>query len=362
MRKRRRVLLAVAVVALAAGSASASRASALRASVVQASVAPASVTPAPAPPAPAPQPPSGTVRTDTLWAQSLGTRKELVVYLPPSYGREPSKRYPLLVYLHGAGGNERRWVTEGRLASVMDSLIAAGAPEAIVAMPDGDNGYYTTSPRLPDVPACEADSVARGGEPAATYCVPWPHYDDYIARDIVGHMDRRYRTRASSASRGIGGLSMGGYGAITLALGYPDVFAAAASHSGVLSLRLRDGAAPGDGQRYRVSREDIAAGVRAFPGRLAAFGTDSIAVTARDPVVMAERFARRVAAGGATWPRLALDVGTEDRLLGENRDFHATLTRLGVAHEYREYPGAHTWDYWRAHLPESLGFLLRSVR
>lgn len=306
------------------------------------------------------QPPRGVVRTDTLWSQSLGIRKALTVYLPPSYGRGTA-RYPLLVYLHGAAGNEGDWVRQGQLQRVADSLAAAGAPEAIIAMPDGDNAFYTTSPRLPDVPACQADTAARGGESADSYCVPWPHYDDYVARDIVDHMDRTYRTRGTRASRGIAGLSMGGYGAITLALGYPDVFAAAASHSGVLSLRLRDGSATADATRHLETRAEIAAAMRRSPLLLAAFGTDSIAITARDPVVMAERFARRVAAGEATWPALSIDIGTEDRLLAQNRDFTATLTRLGAGHRYAEYPGAHTWGYWRAHVPESLGFLLRAV-
>jgi enterochelin esterase-like enzyme len=338
--------LAIAATVFAAVVLSAPRASAARASAVRASVV---------------QPPRGTVKTDTLWAQSLGTTKALTIYLPPSYG-SGNTRYPLLVYLHGGSGNERDWVQQGRLDRVMDSLIAAGAPEAIIVMPDGDNGYYTTSARLPDVPACQADTVLRGGESADSYCVPWPHYDDYIARDIVGYMDRRYRTRASRESRGIAGLSMGGYGAVTLALAYPDVFSAAASHSGALSLRMREGASPDDPLRYRQTRDEIAAHMRQSRYRVAVFGTDSIAVLARDPVVMAERFARRARAGEVRWPKLALDVGTEDRLLAQSRDFHAVLTRLGVPHTYAEYPGAHTWGYWRARLPQSLGFLLGVVR
>jgi predicted esterase len=294
-----------------------------------------------------------------LWAQSLGTTKALTVYLPPSYGRG-SKRYPLLVYLHGRGGSERDWVNAGRLPQVMDSLIAAGFPEAIVVMPDGDDGWYTTWAALPDV-ACAADTVRK--EPAATYCVPWPHYDDYVAHDIVGHMDRTYRTRASRDSRGIAGLSMGGYGAITLALGYPELFAAAASHSGVLSPRLRIGAAPSDPSRYGRTMPELGAGVRhLWPSLRAVFGADTIAWRARDPQVMAERLQARVAHNSVRMPALRFDIGTNDTWVAQNRDFDAALTRLGVMHSYAEHSGAHTWDYWRAHLPESLVFLLGVVR
>jgi S-formylglutathione hydrolase FrmB len=177
----------------------------------------------------------GTLHTDTLWSQSLGIRKALVVYLPPSYAASPSRRYPVLFYLHGLSGNERNWSEQGALAATLDSLAAAGAGEAIVAMPDGDDGWYTTWNGLADA-RCRSDTTRK--EPADQFCVPWQHYDDYVARDLVSHVDAHYRTRATRASRGIAGLSMGGYGAVTLALSYPGVFAAAASHSGVVSPRL----------------------------------------------------------------------------------------------------------------------------
>src|SRR5580765_444325 len=117
----------------------------------------------------------------------------------------------------------------GRGPATFDSLVAAGMPEMIVVMPDGDDGWYTTWNWLGDWAACKR-KPPRPDEAADRYCVPWPHYDDYIARDLVSYIDSHYRTRADRAHRGIAGLSMGGYGAIALALGYPDVFAAAASH------------------------------------------------------------------------------------------------------------------------------------
>ncbi|WP_145979174.1 alpha/beta hydrolase [Gemmatimonas phototrophica] len=297
----------------------------------------------------------GTVRTDTLWAQSLGVRKALTVYLPPSYGTS-TRRYPLLVYLHGRGGNERDWTNAGLLHRTMDSLVSAGQPEAIIAMPDGDDGWYTTWASLPDA-GCATDTVRR--EPAATYCVPWPHYDDYIARDIVAHLDGHYRTVGTRESRGIAGLSMGGYGALTLALAYPDVFAAAVSHSGVLSPRLRIGAAVTDSLRYGREMNELAAGVRhLWPSLRAVFGSDTLAWRGRDPALLAERLKARVARGEAQWPALRFDIGVDDTWTPQNRDLAASLRALGVAHEYTEYPGAHTWTYWKAHAAESLVFLL----
>jgi putative tributyrin esterase len=300
--------------------------------------------------APAPLAAHGTVHTDTLWAPSLGNSKALTVYLPPSYPSSPKRRYPVLVYLHGLSGNERNWVDNGHLAQTLDSLVSAGQPEAIVVMPDGDDSWYMTWYGLPDMPGCRADTSRK--ESADSYCVFWPHYDDYIAHDIVNFVDGRYRTVRDAKHRAIAGLSMGGFGAVSLALSYPDVFGAAASHSGVVSPRYL---APG---QYATNAAELqrAAGVY-WKSMAPAFGRDTIAWTSHDP----GRMAARLRARGAAIPQLLIDCGVDDQFIQQNRDFHQTLLRLGVSHRYAEWPGAHTWAYWRAHSVESLQFLLAAV-
>ncbi|MBP6774881.1 MAG: hypothetical protein KA154_17970 [Gemmatimonadaceae bacterium] len=300
----------------------------------------------------------GTVHTDTLWAQSLGIRKALTVYLPPSYATSPNRRYPVLVYLHGLGGNERNWVDAGKLDRTLDSLTATGKPEAIVVMPDGDDSWYTTWNGLIDAAVCRSDTTRR--EPAASYCVPWPHYDDYIAHDIIAHVDGRYRTRVGAAHRGIAGLSMGGYGAITLALAYPDVFAAAASHSGVVSPRYLGPVPFAPPPRYATTLGEMQAATRGLWKSMApAFGRDTIAWMARDPGQLARRALTR--RNAAMLPRLLIDCGVDDAYIQQNRDLHHTLIQLNVPHEYAEWPGAHTWSYWSGHAAQSLTFLLSVV-
>src|SRR5712692_1392336 len=141
--------------------------------------------------------------------------REIPVYLPPSYERDRDRRYPVIYWLHGFTGiglsaiSRALWVPS--LPELMDRVIAAGAPEAILVMPDGSHRYggsqYVTSP-------------ATG------------RYEDYIVKELVAFIDRTYRTKAGGAHRGVTGKSSGGYGALVLGMRNPDVFGAIASHSG----------------------------------------------------------------------------------------------------------------------------------
>jgi putative tributyrin esterase len=296
----------------------------------------------------------GTVVTDTLWSQSLGARKAVVIYLPPSYASAPARRYPVAYYLHGLGGSEVDWTTRGSIDAVLDSLAAAGGPEMIVVMPDGDDGWYTTWNSLVTMDACRRTAPAR--EKAETYCVPWQHYDDYIARDVVRFADGKYRTLADRRHRAIAGLSMGGYGAMALAFEYPDVFAAAASHSGVLS-PLYVGPHPFDGHpQWPADGAALeAAWGRVWPLVAPALGKDTAAWWSRDPARRLETLVSKK--GRALAPALFADCGSEDGLVDQSRAFKWNVERLGLPIVYHEWPGTHEWPYWRSHVTESLRWI-----
>lgn len=303
-------------------------------------------------------PSGGEVRVAGFAAPSLGARKHYVVYLPPSYAAEPSRRYPVVYYLHGADGNESDWVSRAGLDWVMDSLVARGGPEMIVVMPDGDESWYAT----PASPAgYEACAAARGGEDPTLRCVPRADYDEYLTGDLVRHVDATYRTRADRAHRGIGGLSMGGFGAVRAALRRPDLYAAAASHSGVLSplfVGPRPFAPPA---RYATSTDTMKAffGPRYAAELVATLGSDVASWRAADPAELA----RRLRDGGRALPALYFDAGREDALVvDQNRAFDAELTTLGVPHHYAEWPGRHDWRYWRAHVGEGLAWIGERIR
>ena len=299
----------------------------------------------------------GRVLADSFWSPALGVRKQFVVYLPPSYDRQPARRYSVAYYLHGSGGDEWDWVRRGGLAIVADSLATRGAGEAILVMPDGDDGWYTTWNALGNYDACRRDTTRT--EPAASYCVPWPHYDDYVAHDLVARVDSAYRTRPERRARAVAGFSMGGYGALVLALRYPDVFSAAASHSGLVSplyLGPTPYTAPAQYARTPADWRRLVAAA-SNPRRLA-FGTDSAGWWARDPGRLADGVQRT---RPALMPALYADVGTEDPFADGNRAFRDHLRTLGVPLTYHEWPGTHGWPYWRAHVGESLAWLLTRV-
>ena len=309
------------------------------------------------------EPRHGTVVTDTLWSQALGASKSLVVYLPPSYADTPSRRYPVAYYLHGAQGDETNWTRLGRIAETMDSLVATGKPEMIVAMPDGDPwSFYTTHNILLDFASCRRVMLpdTASAATAARDCVAWSHYDDYVAYDVVRHVDAKYRTLGSRERRAIAGLSMGGYGAVLLALQYPLVFAAAASHSGVLSpldfVMGKPFARPlsrstEDSVRFERTRAAFAPRTRVI------FGGDSAGWYARDPATIA----KRVKGVGGPIPALFADAGVADAYTPQSRAFRDALAALDVPLEYHEWPGAHTWEYWRAHVGQSLTWIAAQI-
>jgi S-formylglutathione hydrolase FrmB len=297
---------------------------------------------------------AGEVHFSRFYSPALGVQKSYLVYLPPSYAEDSTRRFPVAIYLHGHGQDETAWVGDGRIDLVLDSLIAAGGPELIVITPDGDDGRYTTWAEPVSYEACARDPDRHwAAEAPSAYCVRQPRYDEYIALDLVAHVDSSYRTLTDRRHRGIAGLSMGGYGAIALALRFPKVFSAAASHSGSLSPFYIGPHPFNEPARYTRSLDSL---VRRFgPEAAAIFGRDTSTWPSRDPAYLATQLLRT--SGEALMPALYVDVGRKDHLINSNRDFHAKLRNLDVSHEYEERAGGHDWPYWQRNVGESLEWL-----
>lgn len=242
------------------------------------------------------------------WSSAVLEKKVGTYVILPDAGQPPFATYYLL---HGLSDDYTVWLRRTRIEWYVREL------PLIVVMPDGFRGFYTDN----------ADG---------------PAYAKYAAEELVAFVERNFPARASREARCVGGLSMGGYGALRLALGYPHLFCSANSHSGALMHGGRAAPRP-DGPLAPAEFHRI------FGPRPPGSGHDLVA--------LAER-ARRA---GGPLPKLLMDCGTDDFLLEDNRALHRELERLGVPHEYREFPGAHTWDYWDEHVQDALAFHVEAL-
>jgi S-formylglutathione hydrolase FrmB len=281
--------------------------------------------------------------------------KKYEVYLPGGYDAS-QLHYPVITMLHGLGGDETNWLRHGHLAETADALHL----QAIVVMPDGDGSFYVDADAARPMDACLADKPPfNGAERPETYCVKTPRYETYITRDLLADVEAHYRVLPGKDARGIGGLSMGGFGALELAMRHPDLYAAAASHSGLASL-LYAGPhpyAPGKA----VHAESAADWGKKYPDKMRAlvrgiFGPSMAFYRDHDPVTLAAHLSPGTLA-------IYLDCGTEDDFGFEDHaaELHDVLTSRGIDHTFALVPGHHTFDLWRARLPESLRFFSKSL-
>ncbi|MGH9970948.1 MAG: alpha/beta hydrolase [Pyrinomonadaceae bacterium] len=259
-----------------------------------------------------PAPQNARVQIIQFESKLVGQTLPYNVLLPVDYNQPAakSKRYPVLYLLHGLTGHYNNWIEHTRLTD-----YAAGY-DFIIVMPEGNNGWYTDS----------------GG-------VPGDKYESYIVQELIPDVERRFRTSSEREGRAIGGLSMGGYGALKFAVKHPEMFIFAASLSGAL------GAASW-----------IEADLKGFPfiwrTLQPVYGAANSETRAANDL---SKLYRELPAGRiAALPYIYLDCGTEDGLLQSNRSFVDILMKQNIPHEYRQLPGIHSWTYWDAQVQEVL--------
>jgi S-formylglutathione hydrolase FrmB len=248
----------------------------------------------------------------------LGHPVPYCVILPSDYDANKTSNYPALYFLHGLGGNEQLLLHSGGLNMIQDLRDSKRIGEFLLVAPDAGRSFYVNS----------RDGKVR--------------YEDFFIREFLPYIESHYRVRAERKSRGVTGVSMGGYGALRFALRYPDLFVAVSAHSPALIETLPN---------IKVS-SDQAAAVAAVLGK--AFGSPVNAAfwQRENPFTIVKDGPRPAGL------QIYFDCGTEDDF-GFNKgaqQFHDLLNARGITHQFHLYPGGHDWEYFAEHLPASFEF------
>ena len=299
------------------------------------------------------QPPAGKLEQIRVHGAALDgnlsgddSTRDVFVYLPPSYARDKSRRYPVVYFLHGYTATAAAYVKFLDLPQAADAAIGNGVQEMIVVLPDAFTKWSGSM---------YSSSVTTGD------------WETFVAQDLVSYIDGHYRTLAVRISRGLAGHSMGGYGALRIAMKRPDVFSSlyvmsacclaananprpesfAASEAIKTRAQAEEAAkAPGFGPSTNLAsaaawspnpnNPPLFLDLPVKDGKVRPEIADGWIANA--PMTMLEQNVATL----QKFYAIAIDIGTADTLLASNRRLHEKMTELRIPHFYEEYDGDHT--------------------
>ena len=262
----------------------------------------------------------GRIECRSTRSQILQRDVRFCAILPPSYDSSKSRRYPVLYFLHGLGGNEQFLVSSGAWNLVEDLWQQHKIGEFLIVTPDADTSFYINS----------RDGHVR--------------YEDFFVREFIPFVDRTYRVSHGSHSRGIAGISMGGYGALHLAFRHPELFVSVSANSAALLDKFPD-------VKFANPQQSILLRV------LRAFGTppDPAFWRRNDPLALAHT-------ANLVGLKIYFDCGAQDDYGFERGAsvLDKILSARKIPHEFHLYPGGHDWQYFAARLPAVFEFHSRA--
>ncbi|MEM8899433.1 MAG: alpha/beta hydrolase-fold protein [Bacteroidota bacterium] len=238
----------------------------------------------------------------TVKTPNLKGRGDICLFVPKQAANLVS--LPIYILLHGVYGSSWVWALKGGVHLSAQTLIdQQKIKPAIIAMPSdglwGDGSGYIHHNEI--------------------------QFDQWIISDVPKAIRENIPQADEHSPICIGGLSMGGYGALRLGTNFPGIFQAISAHSSITQL---------------VEMESfVEEPLSSYEGEPAFL----------DVIQAAEKHKEIL-------PPIRFDCGTSDPLLAANRTLHNQFTRLGIPHVFEEFPGGHEWPYWQEHVVSSLNF------
>lgn len=229
---------------------------------------------------------------DTLLVRSEKMNRSIPVLVTVPENIHPYMQVPVVYLLHGYSGDEKSWLTiQPRLKAWADR------DQVMIVTPDGENSWYWDSPISPN-----------------------SQFETFVSKELVAYIDSHYPTRANRLSRAITGLSMGGHGALWLAIRHKDVFGAVGSTSGGVDIRPFPKSWEMSKQLGLQSEHKERWDAHTVMTQLDSLENEDLSII--------------------------FDCGNEDFFYDVNCKLHAELLRRGIYHDFIVRPGKHNLVYW----------------
>lgn len=253
--------------------------------------------------------PKVAMRDVVFRSAALGRDMQYRVVTPASI--QAGSKLPVVYLLHGGGGGFRDWTNYSDVARFAERGL-------ILVMPEADESYYTNSTEHPG-----------------------DRYEDYIVNDLIKDVEARFPAAPGRANRAIVGVSMGGFGAVKLALQHPEMFAFAGGLSSAIDVPSRP---------FSIKR------IGQYRHHLSIFGPwGSATRRENDPFVLVR------SADTAKVPYFYLSCGEQEGLLPSHRSFASLIEQRHLRYEFHIVPGGHNWVQWNARLDDCFSSLLEHL-
>ena len=233
--------------------------------------------------------------------------RRITIYTPPGY-ETGGQSYPVFYLLHGGGGDEEAWITQGRTAQIMDNLIAQGRAVPMIVVMTNGNVVQEAAPGESSI-GLQKPTMGLPKTMDGTFETTFP--------DIIKFVETSFRVKATKSDRAIAGLSMGGFHTMHISRYYPNTF-------------------------------DY---ICLFSAATLNFGS---------PCPVYENFVPTLQAQSRNGYKLYwIGMGKTDFLYQSGLEFNKQLDDIGMKYTYRESEGGHTWTNWRMYLTEFVPLLFK---